>query len=222
MPKLWKLLAVLLISMFGCNDGLAMQFSQPEEIGFVGTAKGGVSIRNATKNTGTYYTVYDKNNKHSYDKGVARFGNGNDALYVYYNAQQYDSSEMCAGGDDISNTVKVRMMSDSIYRIQSDTGLVFYGTNFAYGPDSQWKFIGRRKDGKFVVYIDTEEIAKRYFGEDTNGRCKEWVTFDKLSCSNDELILTYWIGGKQCIGKGEFRFKWDEAAQWFSVEQVAY
>ena len=44
----------------------------------------------------------------------------------------------------------------------------------------------------------------------------------KVTCSNDELILTYWIGGKQCIGKGEFRFKWDEAAQWFSVEQVAY
>ena len=83
-------------------------------------------------------------------------------------------------------------------------------------------FYTPRKDGKFVVYIDTEEIAKRYFGEDTNGRCKEWVTFDRLSCSNDELILTYWIGGKQCIGKGEFRFKWDEAAQWFSVEQVAY
>ena len=40
MPKLWKLLAVLLISMFGCNNGFAMQFSQPEEIGFVGTAKG--------------------------------------------------------------------------------------------------------------------------------------------------------------------------------------
>ena len=35
MPKLWKLLAVLLISMFGCNNGFAMQFSQPEEIGFV-------------------------------------------------------------------------------------------------------------------------------------------------------------------------------------------
>ena len=25
MPKLWKLLAVLLISMFGCNNGFAMQ-----------------------------------------------------------------------------------------------------------------------------------------------------------------------------------------------------
>ena len=37
MPKLWKLLAVLLISMFGCNNGFAMQFSQPEEIGFVDT-----------------------------------------------------------------------------------------------------------------------------------------------------------------------------------------
>ena len=53
MLKLWKLLAVLLISMFGWNNGLAMQFSQPEEIGFVGTVMGGVSVRNATKNTGT-------------------------------------------------------------------------------------------------------------------------------------------------------------------------
>jgi len=37
----------------------------------------------------------------------------------------------------------------------------------------------------------------------------------------DTLIIEYKsLSGDKKIG--EFRFKWDEAAQWFSVEQIKY
>ena len=230
------LLAVMII---GCiiysGTVFAMQFSQMEKIGGIGMCQaggggGGIYVSNASANNGDYYRVYNKKNKISFGKGVARFGNGGDALFIHYNVYQ-DNQRLLVycGAENKANTVQTEVFNDFIYKISSDSGITLYPIHFWYGPDSQWRILGRQKNGKFVKYIDTEEISKRYFGTkivdfgtSQNEVCAQFIVYDTVRCEGDTIVIEYSSGRKNEGIKGEFRFKWDEAAQWFSVEQVAY
>ena len=48
------------------------------------------------------------------------------------------------------------------------------------------------------------------------------MVYDEVRCDGDTIVIEYVAGRRDTYRKGEFRFKWDEAAQWFSVEQVVY
>ena len=219
------LLAVMII---GCiiysGTVFAMQFYQMEEIGRIGVSqrKGGIIIENSIYNSGEYFNKYDKNNTTSYDKGFAKFGKGDDALYIYYDAYQKEPSRMRVGTEDRDNTVIMDMHWDTLFRIKASNGKVFYCINFAYGPDSQWCIAGCHSNGKFVKYIDTEEISKRYFGITTTKTGMPFVIYNKLRLDGDTIVIEYASAHRNEGLKGEFRFKWDEAAQWFSIEQVVY
>ena len=85
----FMLLAVMII---GCiiysGTVFAMKLYPMEEIGGIGISQaggggGGMYVGNASANTGDYYRVYNKNNKISFGKGVAKFGNGEDALFIH-------------------------------------------------------------------------------------------------------------------------------------------
>lgn len=223
--KKFVLLAVMII---GCiiysGTVLAMQFYQMEEIGSIGVSQrnGGIRIENSIYNSGKYFNKYDKNNTTSYDKGFAKFGKGDEALYIYYNSYQKEPSRMRVGTEDVNNTIVMNMHWDSLFRVKASNGKVFYCINFAYGPDSQWCIVGCHSNGKFVKYIDTEEISKRYFGITTTQTGAPFVIYNKLRCDGDTIFIEYTSAHRDEGIKGEFRFKWDEAAQWFSVEQVAY
>ena len=65
----------------------------------------------------------------------------------------------------------------------------------------------------FVKYINTEEITKRYFSE------KSYVIYKNISTQGDSLTIEYQYYGDKQIVEGEFYFKWDNNAQWFSVKQ---
>ena len=223
------LLAVMII---GCiiysGTVFAMQFYQMEEVGYIGISQagggsGGIYVGNASANTGDYYRVYNKNNKFSFGKGVARFGNGEDALFINYNAyQENNRGVVYCGAENKANTVQMEIFNDFIYKINTDSGITLYPIRFWYGPDSQWRILGRQKDGKFVKYIDTEEITERYFGITVTKYGAPFIVYDTVRCEGDTLVIEY---SSDRIGKGlkgEFRFKWDEAAQWFSVEQMVY
>ena len=129
---------------------------------------------------------------------------------------------MRVGTEDVNNTIVMNMHWDSLFRVKASNGKVFYCINFAYGPDSQWCIVGCHSNGKFVKYIDTEEISKRYFGITTTQMGAPFVIYNKLRCDGDTIFIKYTSAHRDEGIKGEFRFKWDEAAQWFSVEQVAY
>ncbi len=219
------LLAVMII---GCiiysGTVFAMQFYQMEKIGSIGVSQrnGGIRIENSIYNSGKYFNKYDKNNTTSYDKGFAKFGKGDEALYIYYNSYQKEPSIMRVGTEDVNNTIVMNMHWDSLFRVKASNGKVFYCINFAYGPDSQWCIVGCHSNGKFVKYIDTEEISKRYFGITTTQTGAPFVIYNKLRCDGDTIFIEYTSAHRDEGIKGEFRFKWDEAAQWFSVEQVVY
>lgn len=213
-------LGVMLGTLMLSGNALAMTFSEPLEIGCIGMSQkvGGFTCKNESANNGDYYTKYNKNNTHSFGKGVARFGNGADALYVHYNVYQ-NRGEVKLGGENIANTVSLNILNEWIYRIKSDDGITLYAIRFWYGPDSDWRIIGRKKDGTFVKYIDTMDITEKYFGMSTYGASP--VRYDIPVCQNDTMIIHY-MGQKSREYLGEFRFKWDYNAQWFGVEQVAY
>ena len=201
-----------------------MQFSQPIKIGRVnvsqvGKGAGGYWFNGADSNEGIKKDYHEYDRQYIYSKGVAKYGNGEDALYIYYDESQ---GEICnIGGKDIKNTQKVRLFCDVIYKITTNKGITLYPINFIYGAESRYTIIGRQKDGKWVKYIDTSDISKTYFGTNERGYPAQNIEFD-LTCKKDILIMQYRHLGRNRNKEGEFRFKWDEKAQWFSVEQVKY
>ena len=201
-----------------------MQFSQPIKIGRVnvsqvGKGAGGYWFNGADSNEGIKKDYHEYDKQYIYSKGVAKYGNGEDALYIYYDESQ---GEICnIGGKDIKNTQKVRLFCDVIYKITTNKGITLYPINFIYGAESRYTIIGRQKDGKWVKYIDTSDISKTYFGTNERGYPAQNIEFD-LTCKKDILIMQYRHLGRNRNKEGEFRFKWDEKAQWFSVEHIKY
>ena len=66
--------------------------------------------------------------------------------------------------------------------------------------------------GKFYRYIDSERLTDIYFSKQRNRYTIP--SYELSSVSGDTLIFYY---STEYGAKGEFRFQWDEAAQWFSV-----
>ena len=205
---------MMFICLLFSGNCFAMQFSQPVEIGVTGYKQAGgigVMIKGATYNNGSYYTKFKKNNRNSYEKGVARYGNGKDALYVHYN---FGKDDLRFGGKDIENTIANDYLIIQMYKINSDEQITLYPLYNTYGPELNYIIIGRRPDGRFVKYIDTNEITKRYFG--WNGEDISPIVYRNISTQGDTLIIEY---QKRNGIKGNFYFKWDDNAQWFGVKQ---
>ena len=202
-----------------------MQFSQPVKIGnfYVQIQRPtGFYIEGATSNNGTRYTkVAPYTNDYGYDKGVAIFGNGNDVIYVHYNYSA-DAPEKF-GDKNISNTIDIHIgHGGDIFQIKTNSGMVFYYISFGY-KYGFFYIIGKRQDGKWIKYIYSPDIDDRYFGKNLYwSDAPMYVPFQgaTLSCQNDTIIIPYHI--LKTNSKGEMRFKWDEKAQWFSVEQIKY
>ena len=136
---------------------------------------------------------------------------------------------------EVNNEVK-------IFQVKNDSSIKFFILKTSEGAPSNIILIGK-KDGKWIKYFETYSLLKKYFGDryyfdswaGINVGKKSEVRFGNkfrhgLYCSNDTIIIEYEknnggkgpIFGKDTNEFGEFRFKWDEAAQWFGVEQVVY
>lgn len=211
---------ILGLMMFVCllfsGNCFAMQFSQPIEIGQIGTIQvgGGISVKNAFYNNGSQYNR--KNDPDRYGKGIAGFGEKDNALYVHYD--YYNARDTFYFGDkNKNNTIKDNFLYFQLYKINTNEGINIYSLYKSYGPEFDYLIIGKRADGKFVKYIDTREITKRYFG--WNGESASPVMYRNLSVQNDTLTMEYQrYGNKQRI-QGKFYFKWDDKAQWFGIKQ---
>lgn len=228
MKKILGILSALLMTIAFQAICYAIRFSQPQDVGQFGLIQagvfgGGISFTNATVK-GSYFTKYNKNNNRSYEKGVARFGSGEDALYVHFDLYGNSwASGTYVGSKDFRNSFAVNNVGQKISKISTDEGITIYPLLMEYGPETEWTIVGRQKDGKFVKYIDTRDITQRYFGWNLEGASP--VEYRKIEVRDDTIIL-YYLQPMQNRNwnkfDGEFRFKWDDNAQWFGVEQVAY
>lgn len=226
---------LLVMFMMIASNCFAMTFSQPVEVGSISVGlqspMGGFFIKNASYNDGNYYTKLKKDNKISYGKGIAVFGEGKDALYVHYdydknggNFLSFQSTSTKFGDKDVSNTVDIAVgYSGTIHQIKSDSGITFYSIQYGY-KYSSFYIIGKRQDGKWIKYIDSHNVEKMYYKGEVENFLGYWEKphyTNKVICNGDMITMPYdWLGKEKI--KGEFRFKWDTAAQWFSVEHVVY
>ena len=218
MKKIFDFIFVIFIMSSNC---LAMTFSQPVNIGRVGLPEQapyhGFIIEGATYNNGSSYNEKPK----TYVKGVARFGNGSDALYCKYNFERGGNMYISYGGQN-NYIVKLGSECRFLQKINTDEGLTLYILHYGY-KYSHVAIIGRRKDGSWIKYIDTENINKVYYsGESNKNFLGYWERphYTNIYCTGDTIIMHYeWIGKDI---KGEFRLKWDDKAQWFAIEQIIY
>ena len=232
-----KILVVTLMLVMTASNCLAMTFSQPVEIGRTyGDPNGGIYIKGATENNGELYqNPRIKNNTEVYKKGIARFGEGITAIYFHYNfdyvKQGYDAfvnNGAKFGGKDPSNTVALVIeegWSCNISRIPNDKGKTLY-LLFHQGcvaGNETYIIFDVKSDGKFIKMIDTRSVVEKYLG--ANKMHMRGVYLDKLYCKDDTIIIPYNDYNKETrrtFKAGEFRFKWDESAQWFGVEHIIY
>ena len=223
----------------------AMTFFQPVDIGsaFIDTT-GCFSVEGATYHTGIPFTnekfikAYNLRNRSEtiYDKGTARFGNGEDAIYFHYDSKNgnssYDYNPVISkfGDKNIENTVSVNTgHPGNIRMIKSDGGVTLYliscQSQISRFSGYQWihTLIGKRQDGRFVIFFEPKEFCKRYFKNSSGW----YVNFADCTVQGDTIVFKFKHSADRTNTSikptsGEFRFKWDDKAQWFGVEQVVY
>ncbi len=220
--KVGKFLVAFVFSLvFLAVNCFAMKFSQPIQFGggVHWNNVGGFSVQNAVNNK-VEKKFYRKGKEYGFSKGVAQFGNGANTIYEHYDADK-NVETIRVGAADINNTVTIlSSTNDSIYSIASDIDISFYMISGTYlGKSKNYVIFGKRNDERFVKYIDTNEIRKQYFSD--------YLAFDwgDVKFQGNTIIISYekHDGSFRNYTKiGEFRFKWDEKAQWFSVEQIKY
>ena len=218
---------VICICLLFSGNCFAMQFSQPVKIGNIGhqvkigntghnmfNPSLGIYINGAAYNFG----IYDDNNKYNtkyYKSGLARFGNGKDALYLHYDMK----SNLKFGGKDMSNTIEIPNKGFcTIYQIKSDSQLTFYILDRDL---SKYIALARCTDGKFIKYIDMTKMFQKYLGE----RYNHSVYLKSVSAQEDTLIIKYEqrIHSRGCLRRtfvysGTFYLKWNEKLQNFDVK----
>ena len=218
-------IGVMLSVLFVANSALAMTFSQPVKIGEIGfplqAPYHGYIVNGATQNDGTAYTekmTSDGKPIITYTKGIARFGD----LYCKYNFENKNTDTINFGGKN-DFVLNMNATFKKIFSIGNDSALKLYAIYYNYCV-TDLKILGTRADGKWVVYIDSGNLSDKYFGGKDGYKLDGGVLYDVPTCAGNTLIVKYrrWHWKGQSEPEGEFRFKWDDKAQWFGVEQVKY
>lgn len=216
-----RFLGLLVMLMMLTSNCLAMTFSQPVKIGKAGCPDQapypGVVIEGATFNDGSYYTKNGykptSESRKTFYKGTACWGNGSDALYCRYD---YENRTFYYGGKN-NYIVSIGSAMRIIHKVDTDEGITLYALHYWFHYN-HYVIIGRRKDGTWVKYIDTQNINEKYFGK--NLYYADAPSYKELSCRDNTIIFPYEVFNSK--EKGELRFKWDDKAQWFGVEQIIY
>lgn len=218
----------------------AMEFSAPIYLGSISTdPSGAFYFKGDVRNNGQPYNVPSRRDTVSYEKGVAVFGYGNNNLYCYYdysvlrhkwkhNTVPLGSHILSFGDEDRNAAVGLdnfeygydvyvtNLSNKSIYILKSNP-YISSGTNIIV--------LGKQQNGKFVKYIDCDDINERYFGLKRNEygttMGKGTPYYHKFYISDDAIVIEYKITNYNIVA-GKFILRWDENAQWFSIKQVVY
>ena len=227
------LLGVVLSLLLTANSALAMTFSQPVEIGRIGfpvqAPYHGYIVEGTTFNDGKPFIEKLKRNGEpikTFANGTARFGEGINALWCKYkHTPQVISDNFIIFGGENDFVLNADGTYKKIFKINGDA-LTLYAIYHNYCV-TDLKIIGRHKNGKWVIFIDSKKISDKYFGGKDRYKEEGGVLYAVPTCASDTLIVQYrrwhWSNtGGISDPEGEFRFKWDDKAQWFSVDHIVY
>lgn len=215
------------------SGSTAMKFSPPIKLGELTLPPMGYfDLSKATNNQGTPCSEKAYEHLNLYEKGTARFGDGDDALYFHYDAKQWLENPdeyhkdlfSKFGSQDINNTVQVVPgIPTIVWLLKTNSAVTFYmlehGSAAGFGSGNT--LIGRKSDGTFVKYFDTYELKKKYFGCKSRDLSDEWNTF---FFQDNTITLRHGEYGRYnaFTPKGEFRFTWNDKIQSFDVEHIVY
>ena len=214
------------------SNSTGMKFSQPVKLGeLILPPMGYFDLSKATDNQGTLCREKAYEHLNLYEKGTARFGDGDDALYFHYDATQriknpvtdYDELLSKFGSQDINNSVQVLPgIPTVVWLLKTNSDITFYilenGSAAGFGSSST--VIGKKSDGTFVKYFETRSLKQKYFGRKSRGLSDEWNTF---SFKDNTITIRHGkYSNQNFVPEGEFRFKWNEQTQTFDFERSIY
>ena len=231
-----SLFLTVVITIVASANCLAMTFDKSTALGSIATfsPSGAFKIEGAASNQGELSKDKEYKSGRGYSKGVATFGSGEDVLYVYYDNSYVNTEDFMEnvfrskelaksclmGGSDINNTIILPMgfpHTCSIYQISNDMGLSMYLLEYDKGAVPSYKMIGKRKDGNWVKYFETV-AAEQYYGMR--------LAFCHNFYLKDNMIVfeygRYDSKEKKFINSVELQFIWNEADQWFGLDQKVY
>ncbi len=223
-----KFLGLTLMLMFIASNCFAMTFSQPVKIGSIGhyfqSPWEGLPISGESYNSGKPHNerrkLSDGTSAKTYEVGIARFGNGDDALYCSYN---YKDDYLKFGGKD-NYVLSIGRSAKKIYRIDSDEGLTVYVIDtLRFGG---FNIIGRQKNGNWFSYVNSKVMTDKYFNGKMAYKGSEGVVYHdgEVKVNGDTIIIPchYQTERRSSVTESELRFKWDDKAQWFGVQHIVY
>ena len=219
-----KIFAFITLMILFSSTGFAMKFEQPIKIGkIMYPPDGDMVIDNATYTSNKPNGKFQNFNTYPYDT-VARFNTGEDSIYVHH-IPDYNVPPRF-GDENINNSIPIKtgLYGVYIFQLKNDSNIKFYllRTEEADAGFVNWICIGKR-DNKWIKYFDINEVKKTYFGNKNERRYFfSNNSYGKTYCKNDTIIIEYYHYENNINKNGEFRFKWDDKAQWFGVEQVVY
>lgn len=227
-----KTFSIFFVFFMIASGAFAMMFSQPAKIGELGfpaqAPYHGFIIKGETQNTDEPYfeEIKDPESKEplkSYTKGIARFGVGENALFCDYDFNAKDFARSIKFGGENNYIVALNGTDKEIFKIENTDGIALYAIYHQYCV-SELNIIGKQKNGKWVEYINSKNISQKYFDGKDAYKEDGGVIYDKPICRDDSLIVVYrrWYWKGMSAPEGEFRFKWDDNAQWFGIEQIVY
>lgn len=217
----------ILFSFTDLNTTEAMTISEPVKIGkLIGVNISGFVFTQTLSNSGDIIRSrqFMDGKKNVYGKGVATFGTNNKKLYIHYQTYDYDKNRSPQisryGGSSPDNAIQIPTLVNQIYALDTNENINLYVIESDYDitGDENFTLIGERADGRFVKYFDTDTIFESYFGKRDVRRS---YFINKYVVNGDTIIFYY--GRSDLIPIiGEIRCKWDDKAQWFSVDNVVY
>lgn len=213
------LCSAILGMVFITNTAFAMNFAQPVEIGRIGapvqSPYHGFIVERATSNSGGAFI--EDNNRKTYVRGVAQFG----GLYCDYDFDADFVSALKFGGDKDFVLTRTGTMKE-ILKIGTDGGLELYAVYHEYCT-SHLNLVGKI-GGRWFNFIDSKNLSAEYFSGYDGYKLDGSVVYERPKSSGEAIVIPYhrWHWEGSSAAEGEFRLKWDAAAQWFSVEQIIY
>ena len=225
-----KFFGVIFAALLLTNTALAMTFSQPVKIGEIGfpvqAPYNGFIVYGADNNTGTPYLEEGQTFKgaplQTYQKGVATFGVGKDALFCDYDFETQDFLHSLKFGGRGNYVLLSDMSFKDILKIETGENLTLYIFYHNYCT-SHLNIIGIN-NGAWQNYIDSKNISAQYFGGNDGYKMDGSVIYEIPTCSGDKIIIPYhrWHWEGETETEGAIILKWNDAAQWFSIDTKIY
>lgn len=228
--KFWVMIFMFAVMFLLSENVSAMTFSKIVKIGEVGfpaqAPYQGFVVRGEFYNSGTpyieNYKYEDGTPIKTYKAGTARFGSEPNDLYCHYDFNLSDKPIKFGGKNNY--ILELDGSDKNIFSIENDGGIKLYVVYHNYCV-TELNILGTQKNGKWVNYVNTKNLSEIYFNGNEGYKKDGGIIYNVPICRNDTIVIQYgrWHWAEEVSEpEGEFRFKWNDAAQWFNIEHIIY